>query len=122
MPGSRIITFEWDDVDSGDMMVEDGTVYPFRLADVNGPEISRARCLEERNLGIAAKAWMIEETEDGAHYVTANYGPDRSDRFIVTIIDDNRDLGKLAVDAGHMIEREYHNGRALMRNKDWCGS
>lgn len=121
-PGERVRDIYWSDGDSGRI-----NGVPFRLSDVDAPEtggvgaaVGGAKCERERELGFAAKAFVVEETRAGQIVVGAVVDVDRYDRVVVTLLDDDRDLGDLAVAAGHLRPWRWRNGRAVDPRPKWC--
>lgn len=113
---------DWDDADSGTL---DGV--DFRLADVDAPETggvgspNGAKCEEERVLGKAAKAFMVETTR-GKHLIITGRdpAPDKWERQVLSLSIDGKDLGQLGIAAGHMKPYVFENGRAKTKKPKWC--
>lgn len=99
----------------------------FRLADVDAPETGGvgarggAKCEFERELGFAAKEFMVELTRDAELVITGSSGPDRYEREVITLSVDGQDIGALGIAAGHLGPWPHKGRRALTEKPDWCG-
>lgn len=112
----------WSDGDSGRF---DGI--NFRLADVDAPEtggvgaaIGGADCEQERNLGFAAKEFMVQSTRNAEIVVSYRDEPATFERVVVDFSVDGRDLATLAIEAGYLRPWPHRNGRALTKKPEWC--
>ena len=120
-PVETVHELYWSDGDSGRI---DGT--RFRLADIDAPETgavgsrSGARCEDERQLGQAAKTYMIALTRNGAITVSGDHGTDRYGRRVLQLSLDGRDLARTGTTAGHLRPWPHRNGRAQTQKPDWC--
>lgn len=80
----------------------------FRLANVDAPETGGvgarggAKCEFERELGYAAKAFMVELTRDVDLVITGRSGPDRYEREVITLSANGRDVAAAGIAAGHL--------------------
>ena len=112
----------WSDGDSGRI---DGV--KFRLANVDAPETGGvgarggAKCESERELGFAAKAFMVELTRDAELVITSNSGPDRYEREVITLSANGQDVGEAGIAAGHLGPWPHRGRRALTKKPNWCG-
>ena len=82
-----------------------------RLANIDAPEISGARCLRERRLGLEAKAAL--ESLAHARLEIARIGRDRYGRTLAHVRDQAGDIGERLIRDGHAVR--YGLGRP-----DWC--
>ena len=74
-----------------------------RLHEINAPE-SRTRDLEEKKLGLAAKARLIEMLGDG-NFTLQSYGVGKYGRCLGEIFKDNDvSLNKQLINEGHSTE------------------
>lgn len=109
----------WSDGDSG--RLADGT--KFRLHGVDAPETGStkwyrgAKCEQERELGYAAKAHVLDLTRGTPLVVTRDYGQDAYGRLVVDLALDGRDLGTLLVDSGSHQVWDYDGGDP---KPNWC--
>ena len=114
-------TIYWSDGDSGRI---DGM--KFRLANVDAPETGGvgarggAKCEFERELGYAAKAFMVELTRDVDLVITDRSGPDRYEREVITLSANGQDVAEAGVSAGHLGHWPHKGRRALSDKPDWC--
>lgn len=117
----RVQEIYWSDGDSGRI---DGT--PFRLSDVDAPETGGvgawggARCENERTLGYAAKAFMVELTRSSDLRVTTTHGADRYDRQVVELSADGTDIADAGVKAGHLAPWPHDGQKSLAPKPGWC--
>lgn len=119
--GEVVSNIYWSDGDSGRL---DGV--KFRLANVDAPETGSlkqrggAKCESERAIGYEAKAYLVSLTKEASVKVERDYGYDRYDRLVVDLSIEGKDLGRLAIQAGHLAAWPHRNGRQLMPKPDWC--
>ncbi len=122
-PGHVIKSIYWSDADSGRI---DGE--RFRLYSVDAPETGGvgawggAKCESEREIGFAAKEYMIELTREANLMVTATYGYDDMDepRLLVDISVNGESLSAEGVAAGHLAKWPHDGTKALAPKPDWC--
>ena len=111
----------WSDGDSGRA---DGVA--FRLADVDAPETggvgSRggAKCERERELGYEAKAFIVSVTKGKTLSINFNGEVDDFGRRVATVAADGKDVGLLAIAAGHLRPYVFDEKRATMSKPKWC--
>lgn len=114
-------TIYWSDGDSGRI---DGM--KFRLANVDAPEtdgvgaIGGAKCEYERELGYAAKEYMVELTRGADLVITQRFGADRYDREVITLSANGQDVAQAAIAAGHLSDWPHKGRKALSKKPDWC--
>ena len=77
-----------------------------RMVGMNAPE-SRTRDLEEKKLGLAAKARLIELLEDG-NFILQSHGVGKYGRCLGTLFVNDVDLNKTLITEGHATE--YYGG------------
>ena len=77
-----------------------------RMMGMNAPE-SRTRDLEEKKLGLAAKARLIELLEDGK-FILQSHGVGKYGRCLGTILINDVDINKTLIKEGHATE--YYGG------------
>ena len=111
----------WSDADSGRL----GEI-KFRLANKDAPETGSlkqrggAKCEYERELGYAAKAYIVGFTKDKTIRIIRDYGEDRYGRLVVDLDANGVDVGNAGVDAGHLKDWPHVKGRAQYPKPDWC--
>ena len=76
------------------------------MIGMNAPE-SRTRDLEEKKLGLAAKARLIELLEDG-NFILQSHGVGKYGRCLGTLFVNDVDLNKTLITEGHATE--YYGG------------
>ena len=74
---------------------------------MNAPE-SRTRDLEEKKLGLAAKARLIELLGDG-DFILQSHGVGKYGRCLGTLWIEDVDVNKTLINEGHAVE--YHGGK-----------
>ncbi|WP_339737056.1 thermonuclease family protein [uncultured Maricaulis sp.] len=120
-PTEAVHEISWSDGDSGRL---DGM--RFRLAGIDAPETgavgsrSGARCEQERQLGQAAKTYMIALTRRSAITISGDEGTDRYGRRVLQLSIDGQDLARTGIAAGHLRPWPHRNGRAQTQKPDWC--
>lgn len=116
----------WSDGDSGRINGK-----PFRLADIDAPETGAvgaqggAKCEAERELGFAAKEWVVDLTRtgragDAVVVVTDLASVDRYGRQALSLSVDGQLLSTLGIRAGRYRTWPHRNGRAQSPKPDWC--
>ena len=78
-----------------------------RMHGMNAPE-SRTRNLEEKKLGLAAKARLIELLDDG-NFILQSHGVGKYGRCLGTLWIGDTDINKTLITEGHATE--YHGGK-----------
>lgn len=86
-----------------------------RIADVNTPEISNAKCASEKSLGEQAKQRLLELLNVGPFQVvrSGSRDKDRDGRLLRVIERDGQSLGMILVDEGLAHARDG-------RTHPWC--
>ena len=119
----------WSDGDSGRITFDTGETIPFRINDRDAPEtggvgaaIGGAKCEKERELGFAAKGWVVEYTRGAELEITGDHGADRYDRKIIDLSVNEQDLGDYGILLGHYRSWEHDGKRALEPRPNWCGN
>ena len=74
---------------------------------MNAPE-SRTRDLEEKKLGLAAKARLIELLGNG-DFILQSHGVGKYGRCLGTLWVEDVDVNKTLINEGHAVE--YHGGK-----------
>jgi endonuclease YncB( thermonuclease family) len=120
----RIESIDWDDADSGTL-----NGVRFRLYSVDAPEtggvgaaVGAAECDLERERGLRAKSWMIEQTPPSTLQITATHGYDkmREPRLLVDLAANGQDIGKAGISAGHLQPWPHRGSKSLAAKPDWC--
>ena len=78
-----------------------------RMMGMNAPE-SRTKNLEEKKLGLAAKARLIELLDDG-EFVLQSHGVGKYGRCLGTLLINDVDINKQLINEGHA--KEYFGGK-----------
>jgi micrococcal nuclease len=73
-----------------------------RMMGMNAPE-SRTRDLEEKKLGLAAKARLVELLKDG-NFILQSHGVGKYGRCLGTIFVEDVDVNKTLINEGHATE------------------
>lgn len=122
VPAAVVKTIEWDDGDSGSV---DGL--PFRLGDVDSPEkggvcarIGAALCPEERQLCLAAKAYMENLTRTGSVSISNKYDVDTAGRQVLDLTINGEDIGQRGMRDGILRSYKFEGRKALEKKPDWC--
>ena len=111
----------WSDGDSGRI---DGV--KFRLANIDAPETGRigqrsgAKCTEEVELGIQAKAFVISLTNVANLSIIKNYGEDRYDRLVIDLSVNGEDIAAIGTRKGFYKSWKHENGRSVEKKPSWC--
>jgi|GEM_PF-1100185 len=124
--GDVVTDLYWSDGDSGR-----ANGLKFRLADIDAPETGGvgarggAECEAERELGFAAKAFVVELTRtgragDAVVVVTDTANVDRYGRQVLGLSVDGEPLDALGIEAGHYGAWPHRKGRAQSPKPDWC--
>ena len=123
-PSLEITSIYWSDGDSGYL---NGKKIPFRLANVDAPEtggvgaaIGGAKCELERQRGFEAKAFVVELTENAELTIHREYGLDKYKRLVINLHANGLDVGKSAVNTGHLQDWPHKGRRQLVKKPDWC--
>lgn len=120
----RIESIDWDDADSGDI-----NGVRFRLYNVDAPEtggvgaaVGPALCELERERGLRAKAWMVEQTPPSTLQITATYGYDKmaEPRLLVELAANGQDVGQVGIAAGYLKPWPHRGSTRLADKPDWC--
>ena len=78
-----------------------------RMMGMNAPE-SRTRDLEEKKLGLAAKARLIELLS-GGNFILQSHGVGKYGRCLGTLLVGDNDINKQLINEGHATE--YYGGK-----------
>jgi len=118
-----ITSIYWSDGDSGRL---NGNV-KFRLSNVDAPEtggvgaIGGAKCEAERVIGFEAKSFMVGTTKSAQRLeVRKSYGLDKYERAVIELFVDERNIGELAIKAGHLRAWPHKGRRSLIKKPIWC--
>ena len=119
----------WSDGDSGRLTFTNGETIPFRINDRDAPEtggvgaaIGGAKCEKERELGFAAKGWVVEHTRGAELEITGDHGEDRYDRKIIDLSVNEQDLGDYGILLGHYRSWRHDGKKSLEPRPNWCGA
>ena len=85
-----------------------------RLLGYDTPETYRARCPEEKSLGLAAKNFLDRRLAAAESIVPEARGPDKYNRLLARFIVDGQPLEQIMVAQGLAVY--YDGGRRI----DWC--
>jgi len=103
-----IVVIDGDTIDVGGVR--------WRLTGFDTPETRRAKCADERALGLHAKARLEELLAGGAVALTPKgVASDRYGRRLGTLSAGGRDVGEVLIGEG--LARRYSGGK----RKGWCG-
>jgi endonuclease YncB( thermonuclease family) len=103
----------------GDTVEKSGVRY--RLTGFDAPEIERAKCLQERQLGIVTAAWLIELIAKRGAELDAQVGPgakprrDMYGRVLARLRLGGEEWADIAIRQGHGVA---YDGRGPRR--EWC--
>ncbi|NWH09424.1 MAG: thermonuclease family protein [Alphaproteobacteria bacterium] len=90
----------------------------YQIIDIDAPEIERAKCPEERQLGLQAKAFA-DALFLGDVIVKRTGESDRAGRMLARVYVDGRDYSKLMVESGNAVKVDA-TGPTIGTSHDWC--
>ena len=88
---------------------------PFRVKGIDAPESTwRAKCPEERGMGLEAKQIVTTWIEDSLSVYAIIDGKDKYGRYLADLIVDGQDMGEYLISIG--LAKPYDGGT----KEGWC--